>query len=130
MRVPRSLRAIALGLAAVLGAGGNALATDYFSLDLRHAEFAPEPLGPAAEFVLPPAPPPLPVATVREPASSPQAVVETSRQVYAPRAREATRKPRRNPLNAYASYPRPRDRACAGASVCVFDGAHGRWLAR
>jgi hypothetical protein len=130
MRVPQSLRAIAFVLAVVLGAAGYARAKDYFSLDLRHAEFAPEPLGPAAQFVPPPAPPPLPVATVREPASSAQAVVETSRRAHLPRVGEATRKPRRNLLNAYASYARPRDRACTAGGICVFDGASGRWRAK
>ena len=130
MRVPQSLCAIAFVLAVALGAAGYARATDYFSLDLRHAEFAPEPLGPATQFVPPPAPPPLPVATVREPASSAQAAVETSRRIHAPRARDAMRKPRRNPLNAYASDSRPRNASCAGANICVFDGLHGRWRAK
>jgi hypothetical protein len=124
------LCAIALGLAVVLDSAGSAHATDYFSLDLRHAEFAPEPLGPAAQFVPPPAPPPLPVATVREPASSTEAAVETSRRAHTPHAREAARKSRRSPLNAYASYSRPRNGSCAGANICVFDGVHGHWRAR
>jgi hypothetical protein len=113
----------------VLVAAAPAHATDYFSLDLRHAEFSAEPLGPAAQFVPPPTSAPLPVATIREPAST-QAVAATSRRVRVTRVREAARKSHRNPLNAFASYSGPRNRSCAGANVCVFDGVHGRWHAR
>lgn len=131
MRVPVALRAIGFGLAAlVVAAGAPGHATDYFKLDLRQAEFAPEPLGPPTQFV-PPAPSRLPVATVREPTPSAQAVAATSRRVRATRVREATHRPRRNnPLNAFASYTRPHKGACAGADICVFDGIHGRWRAR
>jgi hypothetical protein len=58
MRVPGSCRAIGLGLATLVAAAPPSHATDYFSLDLRQAEFAREPLGPAAQFVPPPAPAP------------------------------------------------------------------------
>ncbi len=129
MRVPQLLSVIGLGLAA-LAAATPAYATDYFALDLRHAEFSAEPLGPAAQFVPPPAPAPLPVATVQEPASATQAVAATSPRVHVTRVREAARKPHRNPLNAFASYSRPRNGSCAGANICVFDGVHGRWHAR
>jgi hypothetical protein len=115
--------------ALVVAAGAPAHATDYFGLDLRHAEFAPEPLGPPAQFA-PTATVPLPVATVREPAPSTQAVAATSRRVHVTRIREAARRPHRNPLNAFASSARPRKGACAGAAICVFDGVTGRWRAR
>ena len=120
---------ICFGLAALLGAAVPAHATDYFRLDLRHAEFAPEPLGPPARFA-PTTPAPLPVATVRETAPSAQAVTATSRHVHVAHVREAARRPQRNPLNALASYERPRKAVCTGAHICVFDGVHGRWRAR
>ncbi len=123
------MRLIGLGLVA-LAAAAPARATDYLSLDLRHAEFSPEPLGPAAQFVLRRLSPPLPVATIREPSSPTQAVATTTRRVHVTRVREAARKPHRNPLNAFASYSRPRNTSCAGANICVFDGVHGRWHAR
>jgi hypothetical protein len=134
MRVPVSLRVIGFGLAAlVVAAGSPAHATDYFALDLRHAEFAPEPLGPPAQFA--PSPPaPLPVAVVREGAPSTQTVAATSRPVHVTHVvthvREATRRPHRNPLNAFASSALPRKGVCTGANICVFDGVHGRWRAR
>jgi hypothetical protein len=59
MQIPVSLRTIGLGLAALVAAAPPSHAIDYFSLDRRHAEFAPEPLGPAAQFVPPPVPAPL-----------------------------------------------------------------------
>ena len=130
MQVSVSLRMIGLGLAALMVAAAPAYATDYFSLDLRHAEFSAEPLGPAAQFVPPPGSAPLPVATVREPASPTQTVAATSRRVHVARVREAAHKPHRDPLNAFASYSRPRNRSCAGANICVFDGVHGRWHAK
>jgi len=124
------LRAIGFGLAAlVVAAGTPAHAIDYFGLDLRQAEFAPEPLGPPTQFA-PSAPTRLPVATIREPTPSAQAVAATSHRVRVTRIREATHRPRRNPLNAFASYTRPHKGACTGASICVFDGVHGRWHAR
>src|SRR5579871_5473890 len=58
MRVAVSLRTIGLGLAALVATAPPSHAIDYFSLNLRHAEFAPEPLGPPAQFVPPSAPPP------------------------------------------------------------------------
>jgi hypothetical protein len=128
MRVPRSLRVIGFGLAALLVAAAPAHATDYFALDLRHAEFAPELLGPPTQFA--PSAPAFPVATVREAAPTAQAVAATSRRVHVTRVREAARRPHRNPLNALASYTHPRNRPCTGASICVFDGVHGRWRAR
>jgi len=130
MRVPLSSRAIGFGFAALLVAATPACATDYFGLDLRHAEFSAEPLGPPAQFVPPPAPPALPVVTVREPASSMPSVAASSRRVHATRVREAARRPHRNPLNAFASYPRPHSRPCAGARICVFDGLNGHWYAK
>jgi hypothetical protein len=130
MRVPASLRTFCFSLAALLGAAAPACASDYFALDLRHAEFSAEPLGPSAQFVPPPAPAPLPVATVREPASPVPAVAANSHRVHTARIREAARKPHRNPLNAYASYPRTSRHLCAGANICVFDGANGRWFAK
>jgi len=134
MRVPASLRTRRFGLgfalAALLLAAAPACATDYFALDLRHAEFSAEPIGPPAQFVPPPAPAPLPVATVREPAPSMPAVAASSHRVHVTRAREAARRPHRNPLNAFASYRRPHDRPCAGAKICVFDGLNGRWYAK
>jgi hypothetical protein len=123
------LSVICLGLAALLGAAVPAHATDYFGLDLRHAEFAPDPLGPPAQFA-PKTPAPLPVATVRESAPPAQSVVATSRRVHVTHVREAARRPHRNPLNAFASYKRPHKGACTGANICVFDGANGRWRAR
>src|SRR5437764_14656741 len=126
MRVPASLRMTGFGLAALMVAATvPAHATDYFGLDLRHAEFAPGPLGPPTQFT-PKAPAPLPVATVREAAPSTQNVAATSHRVHVTHVREAARRPHRNPLNAFASYARPRKRACAGADICVFDGVHGR----
>jgi hypothetical protein len=134
MRVPVSLRATGFGLvtlvAALTGAASApAYATDYFALDLRHAEFAPEPLGPAAQFA-PSSPAALPVATVREAAPSTQTVAATSRRVRVSHVREAARRPHRNPLNAFASYRRSRNGACTATSICVFDGARGLWHAR
>jgi hypothetical protein len=111
-------------------AAAPAYATDYFALDLRHAEFSAEPLGPPAQFVSSPGPAPLPVATVREPVSSMPAVAANSHRVHATRVREAARRPHRSPLNAFASYPRPSHHPCAGARICVFDGANGRWYAK
>jgi hypothetical protein len=130
MRISLPLRVIGLGLAALVVAAAPAHATDYFSLDLRHAEFLAEPLGPAMQFVPPPVSAPLPVATIREPASPTQAVAATSRRVHITRVRETARKPHRDPLNAFASYSRPRNQSCAGANICVFDGVHGRWHAK
>src|SRR5690348_15427572 len=102
MRVPVALRAIGFGLGVlVVAVGAPVHATDYFGLDLRHAEFAPEPLGPPAQFT-PRAPAPLPVATIREPAPSTQAVAATSRRVHVAHIREAARRPHRSPLNAFA----------------------------
>jgi len=122
------VRAIGFGLVA-LAAAMPARATDYFALDLRHAEFSAEPLGPAEEFAPKPATA-LPVATVREPAPSTRAVAANSHSVHVTHVHEAARKLHRNPLNAFASYSRPRERPCAGASICVFDGAHSRWRAK
>jgi len=51
-------------------------------------------------------------------------------RVHVSRVRVAAHRPHRNPLNAFASYKRPRDRLCGSASVCVFDGLNGRWYAR
>jgi|SRR5579864_1179534 hypothetical protein len=130
MRVPASLRTSCFGLAALLVAAAPACATDYFALDLRHAEYSTEPLGPPAQFVPRPAPAPLPVATVREPASPMPAVAANSHRVHVARVREAARRPHRNPLNAFASYPRSNNRPCAGARICVFDGLNGRWYAK
>ena len=129
MRVPSSVRVIGFCLAAVVATAGYARATDYFALDLRHAEFSPEPLGPSAQFA-PPAPASIPVATVPEVAPSVQTAAATPRRVNATRVRIAAHRPHRNPLNALASYPRPRDHACTGGGICVFDGATGRWHAR
>jgi hypothetical protein len=130
MRVPLFVRASAFGLAALAALASPSHATDYFSLDLRHAEFAPEPLGPAAQFMPPPAAAPLPVATIREPAPSMPTVAANPNRVRTARIREAARKPHRNPLNAFASYPRTSRHPCTGASICVFDGANGRWYAK
>jgi hypothetical protein len=130
MRVSVSLRAIGLGLAALVALASPSHATDYFSLDLRHAEFAPEPLGPPAQFVPRPAPAPLPVATIREPAPATQVAAAPSHRVHTARIREAARKPHRNPLNAFASYPRTSRHPCTGTSICVFDGPNGRWYAK
>jgi hypothetical protein len=125
-----SLRVIGLSLAALVGtARAPAHATDYFALDLRHAEFAPEPLGPPVQFA-PSSPASLPVAAVRASVSSTQAVAAVSRRVRVTHVREAARRPHRNPLNAFASISRPRKGACTGATICVFDGVHGRWHAR
>jgi hypothetical protein len=129
MRIPVVLHAIGFGLAALVVAASPARATDYFSLDLRHAEFAPEPLGPAAEFVPRPAPA-LPVATIREPAPATPVAAANPHRIHTARIRETARKPHRNPLNAFASYPRTSRHPCAGASICVFDGASGRWYAK
>jgi hypothetical protein len=130
MRVPASLRLIGLSLAVlVAAAGAPAHATDYFALDLRHAEFAPDPLGPPTQFA-PSAPAPLPVASAREPSPSTQAVAAASRRVHVTHVREAARRPHHNPLNAFASSARPRKGTCTGATICVFDGVHGRWRAR
>jgi len=133
MRVPVALRMFGFGLAALLVAtAAPARATDYFALDLRHAEFAPEPLGPAAQFA-PSSPVALPVATVREIAPSTQTVAATSRRVRVTQVREHVRaatRPRRNPLSAFASYGRSRNRVCTATSICVFDGARGIWHAR
>src|SRR5438105_678478 len=94
-----------------------AAATDYFALDLRQAEFSPEPLGPPAQFAPPPSAS-IPVATVREPAApSTQAVAANAHRVRTAQVREPTpvrtiRRPHRNPLRAFASYPRPHNRLC------------------
>jgi hypothetical protein len=90
-----SLRAISLGLAALVAAASPSSATDYFSLDLRQAEFAPEPLGPAAQFVPPPAPVPLDERlrlrfdreTATPPAQSTGTVGATTEQMIALRKR-------------------------------------------
>jgi hypothetical protein len=55
MRVPVALSAIGFGLAAMMAAASPSHTTDYFSLALRQGMFAPEPLGPPAQFVPPPA---------------------------------------------------------------------------
>ena len=130
MRVPVTLRAIGFGFATLAAVVSPSYATDYFSLDVRHAEFAPDPLGPPTQFASPPAPAPLPVATIREPATATPAVAANPHRVHTARIREAARKPRRNPLNAYASYSRANRHLCAGANICVFDGADGRWYAK
>jgi hypothetical protein len=130
MRVPVSLHLVGFGLAALLVvAAPPARATDYFALDLRHAEFAPEALGPPAQFA-PTSPAPLPVTTVREGVPSTQAVATTPRRVGVTHVREAARRLHRNPLNAFASSARPGKGACTGAAICVFDGVHGHWRAR
>src|SRR5437899_3165964 len=132
MRVPVSLRTAGFGFLALLAtfavaAGTPAHATDYFALDLRDAEFAPEPLGPAAQFA-PSSPAALPVATVRAAPPSTQTAAATSHRVRVSQVREHVRaatRPHRNPLNAFASYGRSRHGACTATSICVFDGALG-----
>lgn len=129
---------VALGFAAGLAvAATSAAATDYFALDLRHAEFASEPLGPPAQFVPPAAMSAgIPVATMREPASTPvtQAIAASAHRVHTARVRDTAptrgaHRPHRNPLSAFAAYPRPHNRPCSARSVCVFDGVNGRWHA-
>jgi hypothetical protein len=111
-----------------------AAATDYFALDLRHAEFSPEPLGPPAQFTPPGAGvAAIPVATVSEPATSAstRAVAASARRVHTAQVREfrTARRPHRNPLSAYASYQRPYNRPCSARGICVLDGVTGRWHA-
>ncbi len=130
MRVPAPLRAIGFGFAALVVAATPVYATDYFAMDLRHGEFSPEPLGPPAHFVPPAALVPIPVATIREPASTARAVAANAHRTRVTHIREAARRPRHSPLNAFASYPRPHNRPCLGAAICVFDGANGRWYAK
>jgi len=119
--------ALAAGLCATTA---PARATDYFALDLRSAEFSPQPLGPSAQFQSGTMIVPLPVATVRETAApSPlPAVAAQAHRVRTAPVRIA-RRAHRNPLNAFASDPRPRVRACTANGVCVWDSRLNRWRA-
>jgi hypothetical protein len=127
MRLSRSITALCFGVAAsVVVAAGHARATDYFAMDLRGAEFAPQPIGPATGFH-PGGPAPsaaapsiAPRADAGRPAASP------ARKIHVAQVHRATHA-RRSPLNAYASLSHARP--CAPGGVCVWDGKLRRWRA-
>jgi hypothetical protein len=87
--------------------------------DLRNIVLSPAPLGPPAQFAAP--------ATTM-PAQSKPALGQTEAavpvKVVSTRSRQkatvAARKPKANPLNAYARDVRPQIWPCTGGGICQF----------
>ena len=126
MRLSRSVMALCFGItASAVVATGVARATDYFGMDLRGAEFASQPLGPAATFQVA-APSPAAAPSVAPRAGAGQTAAAPARKVHVAQIHRAPRA-RRSPLRAYASLTHARP--CAPGGVCVWDGKRKLWRA-
>lgn len=90
------------------------------SFDLKSAVLSPVPLGPPSQFVAPVA---KPVAVTRpEPVAKSEAVAPPRIVSSKPRQKTAVaaRKPKSNPLNAYARETRRQTWPCVGEGICAW----------